>query len=225
MIFIKFFIYCLYFIWSNQIDLRYTEILSITDVFLTYSWTNAMLLHFSIYVCIILLTMLPLLLSINSETIIRMTYQGFIKRVIKTCVLNSVIFLISLYGVGSLYIIYHLGLSYYISSKVIVPIIISIMIYTFIYLVITLMFVILFLLIRKMIVSLLSIVSISLISTFVLGKLYSSLVIFENIYLGNGLSWLTIIQVVLVLIISLSILLFVLNQILCKKDFIYEDEL
>lgn len=225
MIFIKFFIYCLYFWWRNQMLLKYTEILSVTDVFLTYSLTNTMILHFSIYVCIILLSLLPLLLSINSETLIRMTYQGFIKKVIKTCVLNSMIFLGSLYGIGSLYIIYHLGLSYYISSKVIVPIIISIMIYTFIYLIITLMFVILFLLIKKMIVSLFSIVSLSFISTFALEEFYSSLVIFENIYLGNGLSWLTIIQVVLVLIILLSILLFVLNQMLYQKDFIYEDEL
>ena len=225
MIFIEFIILSIYFLWSTDGVLKFTEINSIVDVLTTYTGTNALLLHFSIYACVNVLMIFPMILAMNSETMIRLTSKKILKQFIIMSIKNSLVFLLSLYSMNSFFIINGLGLEYYLESKVMIPIIISMIVYSIIYLIIEFIFFITYILTKRIVLSLLSTISISFISTFLFKNIYGYLMIFEKIYIEDGLSIFQIIQIGVVLMTLLYININLCQYLLQTGDFIYEDEL
>ena len=225
MIFIKFIILSIYFLWSTDNVLKFTEINSIIDVLTTYTGTNALLLHFSIYACMNVLMIFPMILAMNSETMIRLTSKKILKQFIFMNIKNSFVFLLSLYSINSFFIINGLGLEYYIESNIMIPIVVSMIVYSVIYLIIEFIFFIIYILSKRLVVSLLSTISISFISTFLFKDIYGYLMIFEKIYIEDGLSIFQIIQIGIVLVTLLYIIINLCQYLLQTGDFIYEDEL
>lgn len=214
----------LFFIFYNLSFLGNSVIETPIQILASYSGTNAIVLHFSVYICVSLLINSENLKSLNSEYIIRTNRSNYITKFIKTSFINAVKFLLLFYLNMSLFIILYFGMNYYFTSGIWVPCILSILIYVNVYTIFSVLLLLMYLYFRKIGMCICITTVIAIFISIFLKKYLAYFAVFELFYdkMGYIISFL---QSFTVLIFVLVIIANILYEIFKRKDLIYEEKL
>ncbi|MEG0409181.1 MAG: hypothetical protein RR623_09940 [Bacilli bacterium] len=196
----------------------------ITDVFASYSGKNAIVLHFSVYICVICLMNIEYFRSVKSEFLIRMNRLDFIKKYIKKSMVNSICFLLLFYLSGSFFVIYYLGINQYFTRAAYIPCALSIIIYAIIYVIFSIILMIIFICIKKVILS----VTITTVLAIIIGSLFKQslwyLSFFEMFHDGIPVFF-PFIQILVITLFILIVFINILMEVFQRRDLIYEEKL
>lgn len=214
----------LFFIFYNLSFLGNSVIETPIQILASYSGTNAIVLHFSVYTCVFLLINSENLKSLNSEYIIRTNRSSYITKFIKTSFINAMKFLLLFYLNMSLFIILYFGMNYYFTSGIWLPCILSILIYVNVYTIFSVLLLLMYLFFRKIGMCICITTVIAIFISIFLKKYLTYFAVFELFYdkMGYIISFL---QSFTVLIFVLVIIANILYEVFKRKDLIYEEKL
>lgn len=221
---LKWFLIFLILTYCHYTYLQSLTVTKITDVFATFSGRNAIVLHFSIYVCIMCLLNIEYFYSVKSEWIIRIHRLNFVKNYIKKSIINSFSFLLIFYFSGSLFVIYYLGLEHYISMATYIPCVLSMIIYIIIYVIFSLLLMLMFIYIKKTILGVTITTILGILLFIVLRQPLGYLSFFEMFYDGDAVIF-PFIQALVITLLILIVLTNILMEVFQRKDLIYEEKL
>lgn len=214
----------LFFIFYNLSFLGNSVIETPMQMLASYSGTNAIALHFSIYMCVLLLINSKNLKFLNSEYMIRTNRTNYITKFIKDSLINAIKFLLLYYLNMSLFIILYFGMNYYFTSGIWLPCILSTLIYINVYTTFSIVLLLIYLFFRKIGMCICITTVIAIFISIFLKNYLAYFAVFELFY--DQIDYIIpFLQSLTVLIFILVIIANILYEVFKRKDLIYEEKL
>lgn len=214
----------LFFIFYNLSFLGNSVIETPMQILASYSGTNAIFLHFSVYICMYLFINSENLKFLNSEYIIRTNRSTYITKFMKNSLINAVKFLLLFYLNMSLFIIFYFSMDYYFTSGIWLPCILLALIYIGVYTIFSIILLLMYLFFRKVGMCICITTVISIFISIFLKRYLVYFAVFELFYDQKSYI-ISFLQSFVALIFIFVIIANILYEVFKRKDLIYEEKL